>query len=154
VAAGHRADPATPPVTLRRDVDGDVCADNGYDRLAVVSITRQHAWMCEKHRQVFSTAVTTGATVDHDQTPLGSWRVQGRERDRDLVGPGYDEHVNYWVPFNGDFGFHDATWQTMPFGSPGYTTQGSHGCVHMPTASMQWFYGWARVGSTVVTVED
>jgi lipoprotein-anchoring transpeptidase ErfK/SrfK len=61
--------------------------------------------------------------------------------------------VHYWIPFNGDFGFHDATWQTMPFGSPDYRTQGSHGCVHLPMPTVQWLYNWAQAGSTVVTVE-
>jgi lipoprotein-anchoring transpeptidase ErfK/SrfK len=57
------------------------------------------------------------------------------------------------VPFNGDFGFHDATWQTMAFGSSEYTTKGSHGCVHMPMPAIKWLYKWAKVNVTVVTVE-
>jgi hypothetical protein len=142
-----------PPLTVRRATDQNVCADNEYAKLAVVSVSRQYAWMCEKHRQVFATPVTTGATVHNYDTPLGSWRVQARERDRDLVGPGYRDHVRYWVPFNGDFGFHDAAWQTMAFGSPDYATGGSHGCVHLPMPAMAWFYGWSRVDQTVVTVE-
>lgn len=151
-AGAVAADPS--PITLRRNTDSDVCAGNGYARLALVSISQQHAWMCQKHQQVFSTPVTTGASFDGNGTPPGSWRVQARERNRDLVGPGYLDHVRYWVPFDGDYGFHDATWQTMPFGSPDYLTEGSHGCVHLPTPAMQWFYGWARVGDTVVTIEN
>jgi len=60
--------------------------------------------------------------------------------------------VHYWVPFNGSIGFHDATWQTIPFGSPLYQTSGSHGCVHLPTATMAWLYSWLKVGANV-TVE-
>ena len=100
------------------------------------------------------TSVTTGSVVDNNQTPLGSWRVQAKQRDRYLVGPGYRDYVRYWVPFNGDFGFHDASWQTMPFGSPQFTTHGSHGCVHLPTPTMAWLYRWVTVGQTVVTVES
>jgi L,D-transpeptidase catalytic domain len=146
-------DAAPDPVTLRTDIDSDVCAHNEYTELAVVSIAQQHAWMCDKHMQVYSTPVTTGSHVDNDETPLGSWRVQGRQRDRYLVGPGYRDYVHFWVPFNGDFGFHDATWQTMAFGSPNYVTKGSHGCVHMPMPAMTWFYSWAKVNETVVTIE-
>jgi hypothetical protein len=145
--------PPSAPVTIRRITDADACATNQHAQLALVSISEQHAWMCDKHRQVFSTAVTTGSHVHHDQTPTGTWVVQSRQRDRYLVGPGYRDWVNYWVPFNGDFGFHDATWQKMAFGSPDYTTRGSHGCVHLPMPSMKWFFQWATVNKTVVTVQ-
>jgi lipoprotein-anchoring transpeptidase ErfK/SrfK len=148
-AAGATPEPVT--ITLPSDVTS--CADNTYRRLVLVSISRQHLWACDGARQVNSTPVTTGKVTDHDQTPLGSWRVQAKQRDRYLVGPGYKDYVHYWVPFNGDFGLHDATWQTMPFGSAGWRTQGSHGCVHTPTSTMAWLYDWAEVGSTVVTIE-
>jgi lipoprotein-anchoring transpeptidase ErfK/SrfK len=129
------------------------CATNDYSRLVVVSISHQHLWACEGARQVRSTAVTTGKITDNDQTPLGSWRVQAKQRDRYLVGEGYKDYVQYWIPFNGDFGLHDASWQTMPFGASGWKTEGSHGCVHLPTSEMAWLYSWSTVESTVVTIE-
>jgi lipoprotein-anchoring transpeptidase ErfK/SrfK len=119
----------------------------------LVSISQQRLWACDRSRQVNSTSVTTGRVVDHDRTPVGSWRVQAKQRNRYLVGPGYRDYVHFWVPFNGDFGLHDAPWQKMPFGSPKWRTNGSHGCVHVPTATMDWLYRWAEVGTTVVTVE-
>jgi lipoprotein-anchoring transpeptidase ErfK/SrfK len=129
------------------------CAGNTAASLVLVSISRQHVWMCQGPREINSTAATTGA-VDHgNATPTGSWLVQAKQIDRYLVGPGYRDFVHYWVPFNGDFGFHDASWQKMPFGAPGYRTQGSNGCVHLPLAVMSWLYGWARVGATVVTIQ-
>lgn len=129
------------------------CASNTHPTLVVVSIGLQHAWMCEGGRQVASTPVTTGDVAAGDATPTGTWLVQDKQTDRYLVGPGYRDYVHFWVPFNGDFGFHDAPWQTFPFGSADYRTEGSHGCVHLPAAAMAWLYGWARVGSTVVTIE-
>ena len=71
---------------------------------------------------------------------------------RDLFST--DPTGDYWVPFNGDFGLHDAPWQTMPFGSQNWPTQGSHGCVHVATATLAWIYRWAQIASTVVTVES
>ncbi|HSY16126.1 MAG TPA: L,D-transpeptidase [Jatrophihabitantaceae bacterium] len=140
-----RATGSAPPVTA----DPTACVANSYDQYVLVSISRQHAWMCAGGQQVYSTAVTTGATVDDDRTPTGSWQIQDKQTDRDLVGPGYRDHVQYWMPFWGDFGFHDATWQTFPFGGPQWQTEGSHGCVHLPTRAMAWLYSWARVGATV-----
>ena len=34
------------------------------------------------------------------------------------------------MPFNGDIGFHDASWQTR-FGGDWYLNHGSHGCINM-----------------------
>jgi lipoprotein-anchoring transpeptidase ErfK/SrfK len=152
--AGFDAGSTPAPVVINLGDDGVSCATNTYRRLVLVSISRQHLWACQGGRQVSDAPVTTGATIDNDQTPLGSWRVQAKQRDRYLVGPGYKDYVHYWVPFNGDFGLHDAPWQTMAFGSKSWPTQGSHGCVHVPTATMTWIYRWAAVGSTVVTIES
>jgi lipoprotein-anchoring transpeptidase ErfK/SrfK len=108
--------------------------------------------MCSAAEQVFTSAVTTGASDVGNGTPVGTWHVQDKQTNRDLVGPGYRDHVKFWVPFNGDFGFHDASWQTMAYGSSQYQSLGSHGCVHLPAAAMSRLFGWVRVGATV-TVE-
>ena len=154
-AAGHGfAAGSTPaPVVIKLKTDTITsCAGSPFAKLLLVSISQQHLWACQGGRQVNSVPVTTGSVVDHDQTPVGSWRVQAKQRDRYLVGPGYRDYVRYWVPFNGDYGFHDAPWQTMPFGSKDWPQHGSHGCVHLPTPAMAWLFGWVGVGSTVVTV--
>ena len=129
------------------------CAVNTQAAEVVVSLSRQHVWMCQAGQQVYESVATTGETDNGDATPVGTWRVQSRETNRYLTGPGYRDYVKFWVPFHGDFGFHDASWQTMPFGSPGFTTQGSHGCVHLPLPAMSWLYQWSKVGTTVVTVQ-
>ena len=136
------------PATLA----GGPCRNNGSGQLVVVSIRQQHAWMCQNAEQVYSTPVTTGAVRAGDATPVGSWRVQGKETSRYLAGPGYVDFVRYWIPINGDYGLHDAAWQTIPFGSPQYVERGSHGCIHVPIDAMRWLYSWLAVGSRV-TVE-
>jgi lipoprotein-anchoring transpeptidase ErfK/SrfK len=118
----------------------------------MVNLTSQYAWMCQDHAPVNGTPVTTGATALGNGTPVGTWHVQAKETDRTLTGPGYSDFVHFRVPFNGDFGFHDSPWQTMPYGDPGYTTQGSNGCVHLPAAAMQWLYTWVDTDTTV-TIE-
>lgn len=153
--SGFRAGSTPAPVVIHLKSDAPTsCTQNSYHKLILVSLSQQHLWVCQGHRQLNETPVTTGRTNNGDQTPVGSWRVQAKQRDRYLVGPGYKDYVKYWLPFNGDFGLHDASWQTMPFGSPDYRTRGSHGCVHVPTPTMAWLYHWATVGGTVVTVES
>lgn len=147
------APPQTPaPTQLWRITDSTACENNTAATAVLVDISQQHAWMCEAARQVFTTPVTTGALKNNWQTPTGSWAVQAKERDRYLTGPGYKDYVHYWVPFNGDFGFHDAPWQTMSYGTQGYRTNGSHGCVHLPAKAMVWLYSWITVGTKVTIV--
>ncbi|WP_375493030.1 L,D-transpeptidase [uncultured Jatrophihabitans sp.] len=154
-AAGFAAGSVPPPApaVVNLGTDASSCATNSYRQLVLVSVRAQHLWACEGAKEVRSTPVTTGSVTHHDQTPRGSWRVQAKQRNRYLVGRGYRDYVKYWMPFDGDYGMHDASWQKMPFGSQDWPTGGSHGCVHLPTQTMAWMYSWAKPGTTVVTVE-
>jgi lipoprotein-anchoring transpeptidase ErfK/SrfK len=128
------------------------CAANTANQLILVSVSTQTAWMCSGATTVYTTPVTTGATADgYDDTPQGTFHVESRQTDRTLtLLSGAKYHVKYWIPFSGTlYGFHDATWQTMPFGSQDYHTLGSHGCVHLPSDAMAWLYSWVTVGATV-----
>jgi len=116
----------------------------------IVSVLGQVARMCAGQHQILTTAVTTGASAYGNATPLGTWRVQARVPNTVLhpaAGGAYP--VRFWMPYDGDYGIHDSSWQRFPYGSPLYRTQGSHGCVHLPGATMAWFFSWAVVGTTV-----
>jgi hypothetical protein len=128
------------------------CQGNTSAKRVVVSIGHQHAWMCAKSEMVFSTAVTTGAVNRGDATPTGTFHIQGNDKGSTLIGADYAVHVAYWIQFDGDIGFHDASWQTMRFGTDAYRSQGSLGCVHMPLPSIAWLHKWVQIGTTVVTV--
>jgi hypothetical protein len=123
-----------------------------------VSISQQHLWACAGQALALNTAVTTGAsalTNVHDATPQGTFRIYGKVRNTILRGHdangSWRDPVAYWVPFHGAYGFHDASWQKFPFGSPLYRTQGSHGCVHVPVGVLGVLYNWAPIG-TLVTI--
>jgi lipoprotein-anchoring transpeptidase ErfK/SrfK len=106
--------------------------------------------MCAGGTQVYDSPVTTGAAAEGNGTPTGTWQIQGKQRNRYLtVRDGSSYHVEYWMPYDGDYGFHDAAWQTFAEGSPVWPTQGSHGCVHLPLNAMTWLYDWASAGATV-----
>lgn len=137
------------------------CSHNIHSKLLLVSISAQHIWACELSSLVNESAVTTGMTqapngVD-DATPTGTWTIDSKQTNQHLRGSdangSWDDFVQYWIPFDGPIGFHDASWQSFPFGSPQYQTGGSHGCVHLPLSMMAWVYEWAPVGS-VVTIEN
>lgn len=135
-------------------VPPSVCSSNALSQLVLVNITQQHMWACQGPDLVYDSPVTTGAyQVAGDATPTGTWHIYAKERDTHLIGPTWNDFVNYWLPFYSDYGFHDATWQTFPFGGSQYPTQGSHGCVHLPLPAMAWLYNWSRIGTTVTITQ-
>jgi lipoprotein-anchoring transpeptidase ErfK/SrfK len=137
------ASPSVPVAPARKP--RNFCAHNAAAQKVIVSISKQHAWMCAHHRDVFTTPVTTGMVGQWTHTPTGHYMIQGRNMNTVLTlntGATYD--VKYWIPFDAPlFGFHDASWQHFPFGSPKYKTNGSHGCVHMPLKAMKFLYNWS-----------
>ena len=148
--AGPLGRPLPHPVATTRPASPPVCASNPPGvKAVVVSISRQSLWACEGPETVNTSRVTTGA---EGATPTGTFHVQAKEGPQYLNGCDargcWHQFVHVWIPFDGSYGFHDATWQTMPFGSPEYTVQGSHGCIHLPAAESQWLYSWISVGTT------
>ena len=125
-----------------------------------VSIGEQHLWACTGDTLLLDSAVTTGASALTNvryATPLGTSHIVGKSRNtvlagKDVNGP-WNDPVQYWMPFDGGIGFHDSSWQTFPYGSPLYTTQGSHGCVHVPVGVIATLFDWAPI-STPVTIRS
>jgi len=131
-----------------------VCASNTDVQKIVVDISDQHAWMCEGAKEVYDASVTTGAyTFPDNATPTGTWKILAKYTNLYLKGSdsrgSWNDHVSHWMPFYADYGFHDATWQTLPFGSKDYPTKGSHGCVRLSLETATWLHNWANVGATV-----
>ena len=56
-----------------------------------------------------------------------------------LRGDGYKSWVNFFIPFNGGIGFHDASWRST-FGGNIYMYSGSHGCINMPYSAAKKLY--------------
>ena len=61
--------------------------------------------------------------------------LKGRNND----GSKYSSFVNYWMPFNGAVGLHDATWRSK-FGGNIYKYNGSHGCINLPYSVAKKIY--------------
>jgi len=69
--------------------------------------------------------------------------------------------VQYWMPFDGGQGLHDASWRSN-FGpgsnfaptdlGTGSYIQGTHGCVNLPLATAQFIWDWAPIGTAVVVM--
>ena len=65
-----------------------------------------------------------------------------------LRGEDYETFVNYWMPFDGGIGMHDATWRSK-FGGDIYKTKGSHGCINLPLSVAKKIYEYVQPGEYV-----
>lgn len=115
-----------------------------------IDITNQILYYYENGVRRFSTSVVTGNhRLGHD-TPTGVYTVLGKQRNVTLTGKDYASFVQYWMNFIGNsVGMHDASWRSS-FGGNIYLTNGSHGCVNIPTSAMPELYSLVSVGTPVV----
>lgn len=117
-----------------------------------VSLDQQHLWVYENGNMIYDSAVTSGATGAGFPTNRGLFRIYYKTTNTRLSGApygwSYDVPVDYWMPFDGGIGLHDAEWRTQ-FGGPDYYYGGSHGCVNLPDDTAAFIYNWASVGTQV-----
>lgn len=112
-----------------------------------VDKSEQRLTLYNDNEVMLQTPVTTGK----DSTPsdTGYFSIYSKETNRYLVGDGYKSFVEYWMPYNGGEGLHDASWRSV-FGTESYHTSGSHGCINMPTDIADDVYNNVEVGTKVL----
>lgn len=116
-----------------------------------ISIQEQRMWCYKNGALVVDTPIVTGNVSKGYDTPSGSvWAIDAKKSPDVLEGEGYKQPVEYWMPFVGNVGIHDAdTWRTE-YGGEIYKTSGSHGCVNTPTANAEKIYNIVEIGTPVV----
>lgn len=109
------------------------CTSRIGNKAVVVDIDNQRLTLYENNRIVVETDVVTGTLGVYD-TPTGMYYIKNKVTDTSLVSEkyGYNQPVDYWMPFNGGIGLHDADWRSK-FGGDIYIKDGSHGCVNIPS---------------------
>lgn len=113
-----------------------------------VNLSRQKMWYVEEGKVVFSSDVVTGNTSTGHGTGTGLYRIAYKQRDHLMVK--YNSFVHYWMPYNTKvgIGFHDASWRSS-FGGDIYRTDGSHGCINMPSEKAAELYNLISAGTLV-----
>jgi hypothetical protein len=96
-----------------------------------INMTKQHLWFYKNGSLVVEGDVVTGNQSTNNLTPAGTYILNYKERNATLKGEDYSSPVEYWLPFNGNIGIHDASWRSE-FGKEIYMTDGSHGCINSP----------------------
>lgn len=112
-----------------------------------IDLTRQKVWVYVDGKLEVETDCVTGCVNKGYETPIGIYTLTYKQKDRILRGEklpngkySYESHVDYWMPFNGGIGLHDASWRST-FGGDIYISNGSHGCVNLPLKSAEKIYG-------------
>ena len=113
-----------------------------------VDLTNQILTYYKNGMPAMTSDVVTGNASRHNDTPEGVYEIYMKQKGRTLRGPDYETFVNYWMPFTGNYGLHDATWRGA-FGGSIYKTAGSHGCVNLPKSAASTLYDLAPIGTKV-----
>ena len=114
-----------------------------------VDLTAQHLWFYKEGECLVSTDLVSGMVGAAMNTPTGIYSIYSKTADTYLVGEDYRSYVNYWMPFSGGYGLHDATWRSS-FGGDIYLYDGSHGCVNLPLSAAKTIFNNASVGTKVI----
>lgn len=117
------------------------------DLFVEVDISDQTVKLYKDNDVILTTLCVTGK--DSTPTRIGYFPITYKTYDTYLRGPGYNSHVNYWMPFDGGIGFHDAAWRSE-FGGDIHFNGGSHGCVNMPNDAAKTIYENVEAGSKVL----
>ncbi|MDG5853365.1 L,D-transpeptidase family protein [Clostridium beijerinckii] len=114
-----------------------------------VNMSKQHVWFYKNGSLIVEGDVVTGNVGNNTSTPTGVYSLKYKQRDATLKGQGYSSPVNFWMPFNGGIGIHDASWRSV-FGGRIYLTNGSHGCVNSPYYLANTIFNNINEGTPVV----
>ena len=115
-----------------------------------IDYTNQHLWFYKDGALLVDTAVVTGNVSAGNASPEGIFCLVGKSEHETLKGEGYSTPVDYWMPFYGGVGIHDAdSWRSV-YGGTIYQNSGSHGCINTPTAKVAVIYENIEVGTPIV----
>lgn len=112
-------------------------------------MTHQHLYLYQKGAIVLETDFVSGDMSKGMVTPEGVFGLTYKTTNAVLRGADYVTPVNYWMPFNGNVGMHDATWRDT-FGGDIYLNDGSHGCLNLPLDKAEEIYQYMTEGFPII----
>lgn len=110
---------------------------------------KQHLYLYMEGKLVLESDFVSGSMSRGRGTPAGVFGLTYKTRDTTLTGANYASHVDYWMPFNGNIGMHDASWRRS-FGGNIYLSNGSHGCINLPVEAARQIYEYVEKGFPVI----
>ena len=122
------------------------------DSYVEINLTSQHLFLYKDGKLVIDTDFVSGRVIRGNATPCGIFGLTYKTKDATLRGSTYESHVDYWMPFNGNIGMHDATWRST-FGAAIYIRNGSHGCINLPHSAAETIYDAIEKDYPVIVYE-
>lgn len=147
--------------TTREPVFSQTANSYGYndigDTYIEVDLSNQYMYYYQNGVDIFESEFVSGNMSYADrQTHSGIFTLYYKKSPDVLRGAQkpdgtyeYEANVQYWMPFDGGIGFHDASWRGA-FGGDIYLTDGSHGCINMPPDSAAVLYDLIQYGVPIV----
>lgn len=122
-----------------------------------VDLSEQHMYYYQNGSDIFESDFVSGNMSYADrQTHAGIFTLYYKKSPDVLRGTmkadgtyEYESEVQYWMPFDGGIGFHDASWRDE-FGGDIYLTDGSHGCINLPPENAAVLYDIIQYGVPIV----
>ena len=117
-----------------------------------INLTAQHLYFYKDGKLVVESDFVSGDLSEGNGTRLGAFGLTYKQRDAVLRGRDYRTPVDFWMPFDGGIGLHDATWR-KDFGGNNYKTDGSHGCINLPYSVAKKIFENIQAGDAVFVYE-
>ncbi len=127
-------------------------------RFVDVDLGEQYVRMFDEDSNIImQSECVSGNMAEGNDTVTGVFYLEDKQSPALLVGldndgdglPDYENEVQFWMPFYGGYGLHDALWRDY-FGGDTFQYDGSHGCVNLPYYAAEILYDIIKVGDTVV----
>lgn len=123
------------------------------DSYVEINLSAQHLYLYVKGELITESDFVSGSVARGFATPDGVYSLTYKTRNATLRGQGYASPVDFWMPFNGNIGMHDASWRRQ-FGGTIYLRNGSHGCVNLPREEAEKIYEYVDKGFPVVCYKE
>lgn len=122
------------------------------DSYVEINLTSQHLFLYKNGGLILETDFVSGDLSEGHGTPTGVFGITYLDTDTFLRGRDYESHVDWWMPFNGNIGMHDATWRSK-FGAVIYMRNGSHGCINLPPENAKIIFDNVEPNYPVIVYE-
>ena len=123
------------------------------DSYLEINITRQHIWYYKQGKLIAQGDIVSGNVSNGNGTPLGIYEITYKQENSTLRGANYEAKVNYWMPFNGNIGLHDASWR-YSYGGDIYLNDGTHGCINAPKYLAKKIFAEIEAGTPVICYDE
>ncbi len=123
------------------------------DSYVEINLSAQHLYLYVEGKLITESDFVSGNVARGFSTPDGVYGLTYKTLNATLKGQGYASPVDFWMPFNGNIGMHDASWRKQ-FGGSIYLRNGSHGCINLPREAAETIYEQVYKGFPVVCYKD